>query len=114
MLICPACRQTLTEGADSGIACPCGLVYPRMSSGGIDFLRGAEFKDFDWNPDDPGQQELLEQEAAGVASRMENFIVPMIRRFSRSTRPGDPKPAVLDCGCGSGLSVDILNAHGIP
>jgi SAM-dependent methyltransferase len=114
MLICPVCRQELTEGADSGIACSCGLVYPRMPSGGIDFLRGTEFKDFDWNPDDPGQQELLEQEAAGVAARMESFIIPLIRRFSRSTPPGDPKPAVLDCGCGSGLSVDILNAHGIP
>jgi SAM-dependent methyltransferase len=96
------------------MACPCGLVYPRLTSGGIDFLRRQEFKDFDWDPDNAAQQELLEQEAVGVAWRIEHFVVPLVRRFSRSTGRPELKPAVLDCGCGSGLSVDILNAHGIP
>jgi SAM-dependent methyltransferase len=113
MLTCPACQQALAEAADRVIVCPCGLVYPRLTSGGIDFLRGREFKDFDWDPDDNAQQELLEQEAVGIAWRIENFIIPLIRRFSRSTGRTDRRPTVLDCGCGSGLSVDILNAHGI-
>ncbi len=114
MLTCPVCQQGLTEGADIAITCPCGLVYPRLTSGGIDFLRGEEFKDFDWNPVDTAQQEMLEQEAVGIAWRIESFIIPLFGRFSRATKRDPRKLAVLDCGCGSGLSVDILNAHGIP
>jgi SAM-dependent methyltransferase len=114
MLTCPVCQQGLTEDADIAITCPCGLVYPRLTSGGIDFLRGEEFKDFDWNPVDTAQQEMLEQEAVGIAWRIESFIIPLFGRFSRATKRDPRKLAVLDCGCGSGLSVDILNAHGIP
>src|SRR5262245_14744957 len=113
MMTCPACQQALTEPRDSAIACTCGLVYPRLASGGIDFLRGEEFKDFDWDPDDAAQQELLEQEAVGIAWRTETFLIPLFGRFSRSIERDRRKLTVLDCGCGSGLSVDILNAHGI-
>src|SRR4029450_13909241 len=114
MLTCPVCQQGLTEDADIAITCPCGLVYPRLTSGGIDFLRGEEFKDFDWKRVDTAQQEMLEQEAVGIAWRIESFIIALFGRFSRATKRDSRKLAVLDCGCGSGLSVDILNAHGIP
>ncbi len=113
MLICPKCRMRL-ESEDSGAAaCACGETYPRLPSGGIDFLCGEEFADFDLDPSDYRQRVLLEQEAAGVAARMQDFLSPLIRRYVRFSSKELSGLAVLDCGCGNGLSVDILREQGM-
>jgi SAM-dependent methyltransferase len=79
----------------------------------LDFLQGKEFPDFHLDPDDPAQQACLQQEAAGIAWRMKGFILPLIGRYSRATEKSEQALAVLDCGCGNGLSVDILRAQGM-
>jgi SAM-dependent methyltransferase len=113
MLMCPECRQPLDPPTGEPARCGCGRVYPRLEAGGLDFLQGREFADFTLDPADQCLREVLENESAGIAWRMENFILPLIRRYTH--KPGNGKEAisVLDCGCGNGLSIDILQAHGL-
>ena len=94
------------------IVCGCGEIYPRLPSSGIDFLQGAEFEDFLLDESDLEQRAILSLEEDGVTARMGDFLLPMIRRFaSRGSRfPRDL--AVLDCGCGNGLTVDLLRDQG--
>jgi SAM-dependent methyltransferase len=113
MLICPNCRARL-ETHDSGpLTCPCGESYPRLPSGGPDFLQGTAFADFDYDEDDFEQQLLLGQEAAGVSARVQDFLLPLLREYSRSRGKELSHLTVLDCGCGNGLSVDLLSKRGI-
>jgi SAM-dependent methyltransferase len=114
MLICPQCRQRLEAAASLPARCRCGRTYPRLEAGGLDFLQGREFPDFVLDPADQQLQEVLENESAGIAWRMESFILPLIRRYSRRFLQAGDEIAALDCGCGNGLSVDILRAHGVP
>jgi SAM-dependent methyltransferase len=51
------------------------------------------------------QAAALELEDQGTRDRIERFYGPWLERLGRPLR-------VLDCGCGNGLSVDILNEHG--
>ena len=45
-------------------------------------------------------------------SRIEGFYLPLLRSFAR--KRGSARPLrVLDCGCGNGLSVDLLNETGL-
>lgn len=59
------------------------------------------------------QRALLEQEAEGVAARMEGLISPLIRRYALFSGKAPGQLAILDCGCGNGLSIDILAAQGM-
>lgn len=113
MLACPVCRTSLIPGDSEDVVCPCGTRYPRLPSGGIDFLQGNEFPDFELDENDPVQRNILEQERRGTEDRLQRFLVPMIRRFARCCGKPLDALAVLDCGCGSGLSVDLLQAQGI-
>jgi SAM-dependent methyltransferase len=79
----------------------------------MDFLRGESFADFDFVPDDASQQRLLQAEADGVSWRTERFLNPLIRRYARIYGKTDSVLAVLDCGCGGGLSVEILRSYRI-
>ncbi len=84
-----------------------------MHSGGIDFLQGMKHLDFDLNTDDPIQRAILDRESEGVSDRMERFLVPLIRRYAISLGKQANRLAVLDSGCGAGLSVDLLHAQGM-
>jgi SAM-dependent methyltransferase len=95
------------------VECACGRTYPRLPSGGIDFLQGEEFADFDLDPDDPEQRRMLEGEARGVSWRMEMLVLPLIERYLRASWAGTDAASVLDCGCGNGISVDVLREHGL-
>lgn len=113
MFICPGCKSVLVDVENQAVFCGCGRSYSHLPSGGLDFLQGEEFPDFHLDPSDRAQQELLEQKAAGVAWRIEEFIVPLIARYSgASGKLGQPL-TVLDCGCGNGVSVDMLRAYGM-
>jgi len=113
MLICPNCGSRLEPGDASVLSCACGESYPRLPSGGIDFLQGLEYPDFELNENNPAQRSTLEQESVGVNNRMKRFIAPLIRRYARASGKQAKDLAVLDCGCGSGLSVDLLHAQDI-
>jgi SAM-dependent methyltransferase len=113
MLICPECRSRLELHDPALLACACGASYPRLPSGGPDFLQGASFADFDIDETDFEQQLLLGQEAAGVSARVQDFLLPLIRGYARAHNLELKQLTVLDCGCGNGLSVDLLSARGI-
>jgi SAM-dependent methyltransferase len=113
MLRCPKCGSGLEPAEDCELVCPCGATYPRLPAGGLDFLQGGEFPDFDLDDGDFRQRAILDQECEGVAARMDQFVVPMLRRYSLRAGRGPHGLTILDCGCGNGLSVDILRGHGM-
>jgi len=113
MLICPACKSALASPEGKAASCRCGAVYPRLASGGIDFLAGMEFPDFVLDPADPVQRRQLEEEAAGVSWRITHFILPLMGRYRRSAHQAAEGSSALDCGCGNGISVDALRHHGV-
>lgn len=105
-LVCPECRKPLLENA--GLTCSsCGARFP-VVHGIADFSGGLYYDEFI-----PGQQLApdhvrgLDLELSGTVARIVEFYVPWIRSLygHRSIR-------VLDCGCGNGLSVDLLMAAG--
>ncbi len=102
-LICPDCEATLRINGEESVRCVCG---------GLDFLRGNPFHDFDLDPADPGQAETLRLEAQGVAERVESFLVPALRRYCACTGRVPAELTLLDCGCGGGLSIDLLREAG--
>jgi SAM-dependent methyltransferase len=68
-----------------------------------DFAEGNYYDHFDPAMDlRAGHAEGLELELEGTRRRIVDFYAPMIPARSR----------VLDCGCGNGLSVDLLNEAG--
>ncbi|MGA2260342.1 MAG: class I SAM-dependent methyltransferase [Acidobacteriota bacterium] len=113
MLICPKCGASLEPTENLAITCACGETYHRLSSGGLDFLQGSEFDDFDLDEEDITQRAILEQEAEGVAARMDHFFSPLIHRYALFSRKPANRLTILDCGCGNGITVDILREHGI-
>jgi len=84
----------------------CGREYP--SEGGIiDFAPGEHYDRF--APTDEVSEEHrrgLELEIEGSRRRILDYYLPLIR----SVAPGARR--VLDCGCGNGVSVETLLAHG--
>lgn len=112
MLICPSCRSGIVSGGSDPLICRCGEAYPRLASGGIDFLQGAEFADFDLDENDAAQRELLGQEVQGITERMRDFFIPLICSYFEGAGRKPSGLAVLDCGCGNGLSVDLLAEQG--
>lgn len=47
-----------------------------------------------------------------MVSRIQGFYLPLLRSFARERGKALPL-RVLDCGCGNGLSVDLLNEAGL-
>ena len=103
-MICPVCRSPLRKEIDAWICDHCPSRYP-IEDGIADFSRGEYFDSFA-----PGQQlppdhlRALELEHAGAVRRINDFYLPLIRERT-ATR-------VLDCGCGNGVSVDLLGRAG--
>ncbi len=102
IFVCPHCRGPLSQQHAELRCAACNLAYP-LSDGVADFAGGAYYDQF------TGQEELteehrrgLEAEVAGSRWRIERFYAPKLTRGTR----------ILDCGCGNGVSVDVLNEHG--
>ena len=112
MFICPDCRREVTAEEGREITCQCGRTYGRLPSGGIDFLQGGGFHDFELDPRDSGQQDRLREEAEGIAWRIRVFILPLVERFMKAAYAGADSPRLLDCGCGSAMAVDVLRECG--
>lgn len=98
-LLCPACRHELTE-EPSGFRCSrCERRFP-VEHGIADFAEGAYYDQFDESTVLGAEHvEGLRLEYDGTRRRILDFYVPLMRPGARR---------VLDCGCGNGLSVDLL------
>jgi SAM-dependent methyltransferase len=106
--VCPGCRSGLSRESN-GLACDsCGVLYP-ISNDSADFSQGDYYDQFDPNAG-AAEHHLagLEAEYAGVRARIEDFYLPLIRDTFKARN----NPEILDCGCGNGLSVDLLNDAG--
>jgi len=101
LLVCPNCRGPL----DDALRCRgCGAAYG-VDDGVADFAEGVYYDHFE--PADTlsaAHREGLELELEGTRRRIVDFYEPMLRRGGARR--------VLDCGCGNGLSVDLLSASG--
>lgn len=94
-LVCPRCKAAL----DSAFCCPsCVRCYPEG-----DFAEGRYYDHFDGSTSlTPGHAEGLQLELEGTRRRILDFYLPLL----------PPGARVLDCGCGNGLSVDLLSERG--
>jgi SAM-dependent methyltransferase len=87
---------------DRSLRCGNGHEWP-VDDGIADFAEGNYYDRFDPRTDlRPSHAEGLELELEGTRRRIADFYAPMIPAGAR----------VLDCGCGNGLSVDLLNDAG--
>jgi SAM-dependent methyltransferase len=103
-LVCPRCHAQLSWSSSQVRCVGCGGSYP-IEGEIVDFAPGEHYDRF--VPSDVLSQEHLrglELEVEGSRRRIEDFYLPMIA----------PRPAlrILDCGCGNGVSVATLLAHG--
>ena len=57
-------------------------------------------------------QDKQAAEERGVRHRMENFYLPLFREFVGQSGLSADRVRVLDCGCGTGLSLDCLASAG--
>jgi SAM-dependent methyltransferase len=111
--VCPSCRSRLAQ-RDAGLFCAsCDLLYP-VEHGIADFVSGNYYDRF------PPGSELsetarlgLDHEAAGATSRIHDFYLPRIESARRRSGRSGHAWRVLDCGCGNGISVDLLNEAGV-
>jgi SAM-dependent methyltransferase len=95
-LVCPSCHAPLDRPH-------CGAPVSR-ENGIADFSGGAYYDTFHSEDELTAEHKIgLASEVAGSRWRIEKFYLQFLR-------PGDH---VLDCGCGNGVSVDVLHEHGI-
>lgn len=80
----------------------CNVSYP-IDDGIADFSGGRYFDAYEPGEDLPEEHRRgLEAEIRGARWRIEEYYAPRLPSGSR----------VLDCGCGNGVSVDVLVEHG--
>jgi SAM-dependent methyltransferase len=97
--VCPACRTPLTDD----LRCShCRIAYPFVD-GVADFSGGAYYDQFS------DESQLTEEHRRGLANE-ESGARWRIEKFYARLVP--ESATVLDCGCGNGLSVDLLNESG--
>jgi SAM-dependent methyltransferase len=108
-LVCPDCRAPL-QGDASAFACrACAKVFP--IEGGIADFSGGSYSDV-FSPErdvTPELEQCLGDEEAGTRARIADFYLPKLAKLAPPGRP----LRVLDCGCGNGLSVDLMADAGI-
>lgn len=93
--VCPSCHEPLDRHR-------CGATYS-VENGIADFSGGSYYDTFNDESELSAAHKIgLAAEITGSRWRIERFYMPMIERGAR----------VLDCGCGNGVSVDVLNEHG--
>lgn len=84
-----------------------------MADGIADFARGAYYDAFAEGQElSPEHLAGLENEIPGTRSRIEGYYLPLLRKLARRLGLPPQEVRVLDCGCGNGLSVDLLSAAG--
>jgi SAM-dependent methyltransferase len=111
--VCPRCRSPLRRD-ETGLECPsCGRSYP-VSDGVADFVSGEYYDRFPAGAEpSEGDRAGLEHEVAGAIPRIRDFYLPKIERARRRSGRTGHAWRVLDCGCGNGISVDVLNEAGV-
>jgi SAM-dependent methyltransferase len=97
--VCPACRTVL---ADDLHCSHCRIVYP-ATDGIADFSRGVYYDQFS------DESQLTEEHRRGLANEEAGARWRIEKFYSRFVAPSS---RVLDCGCGNGVSVDLLNESG--
>src|SRR6266571_1955229 len=98
ILACPSCHAPLIEQRDHLICSRCAEQYPVLDQI-ADFSGGHYFDAYDENAvANPEHQEWLAAEVEGTRRRIDRYYGPRL----------PPRARVLDCGCGSGISVDLL------
>lgn len=101
-MICPRCRALLHPAGPDVLRCANGHEWP-AGNGIADFAEGSYYDRFDPETDlRAGHAEGLALELEGTRRRIVGFYAPLL----------PPRGRVLDCGCGNGLSVDLLNDAG--
>lgn len=109
--VCPECRGPLSV-EPLGLSCvACGLRFS-VEDGIADFARGAYYDSFAGEELPACQLEGLENEVEGTRSRIEGYYLPLLRRLAVRLGLSPAELRVLDCGCGNGLSVDLLREAG--
>jgi len=105
MFICTHCHAELMSTPRALRCSSCGVEFP-VEDGIADFAEGEYYDEFD------PTMELSEEhrrglglEVDGAIRRIRDFYAPLLRRAG-VTGP------VLDCGCGNGVSVDVLAEEG--
>jgi SAM-dependent methyltransferase len=99
---CPDCRSPLRVDAGTLRCDSCERGYP-VTGGVADFSGGAYYDQFTpGDALDPEHERNLAAEEGGARWRIERFYGPLL----------PPGARVLDCGCGNGVSVDVLNDVG--
>jgi SAM-dependent methyltransferase len=108
-LVCPDCRTPI-ERDGAGFACrACAKTFP-IEDGIADFSGGSYSDVFAPERDvTPELEQCLGDEEAGTRARIADFYLPKLARLAPPGRP----LRVLDCGCGNGLSVDLMADAGI-
>lgn len=111
--VCPSCRCRLSP-SEKGLECGrCRETYP-VADGVADFVSGEYYDRFP-----PGavpsetDRAGLEHEVVGATSRIRDFYLPRIETARRGSGRSGHAWRVLDCGCGNGISVDLLNEAGV-
>jgi SAM-dependent methyltransferase len=107
--VCPDCRKPLEDGASAFACRACAKVFP-IEAGITDFSGGSYSDVFSPERDvTPELEQCLGDEEAGTRARIADFYLPKLGRLAPPGRP----LRVLDCGCGNGLSVDLMTDAGI-
>ncbi|MGZ8867024.1 MAG: methyltransferase domain-containing protein [Thermoanaerobaculia bacterium] len=96
--VCPACRGALLQSAATLRCTNCGVGYP-VELEIADFSGGAYYDSYV-----PGQ-ELTEEHQRGLGAEVFGSRWRIERYYAAKLTPGS---RVLDCGCGNGVSVDVL------
>lgn len=109
--VCPQCRGALTSSPEGLTCAACDVLYP-VADGIADFARGVYYDAFEGQELAAGHLEGLENEVGGTRSRIEGYYLPLLRRLARKLGLPPGEVRVLDCGCGNGLSVDLLRDAG--
>lgn len=100
--VCPACRGALQQDTTSVRCAKCGVDYP-VELDIADFSGGSYYDSYAPGQELPEEhQRGLEAEVFGSRWRVERYYAPKLTPGSR----------VLDCGCGNGVSVDVLTELG--
>lgn len=109
-LVCPTCHGSLALAPKELRCTGCAIIFP-APDGIADFSLGRSIDDFDPSI---GESKLdtaaLIREEEGARWRIEGYFGP---RFNfLDVRPGNRRLRILDCGCGNGVAVELMNRMG--